>query len=299
MRALWGAIAVSVVAASCGPANQTNGIVGPTGGELCSADQRVCISVPIGALEASVTLRILPTADIPTGAVSDGYEIGPSGTRFLKPATVTFKIDGLFETDSGINWSNEPSINGMRGVDPQTLRVFTKFEDGQWEPLGNEVPALDKVRRTLSGTVGHLSPFVILRVDRLVDGGLPIEIDGGVKDAGVIIIPYFDAGPPDAGKPDAGKPDAGPPDAGPPPDAGKPDAGPPDAGKPDAGPLDAGPPDAGPRDAGPPDAGPPDAGPPDAGPPDAGPPDAGPPDAGFDAGVDAGVDAGADAGDGG
>ena len=271
MRALRGAIAVAVVGASCGPTNQNSSIIGPTGGEVCLPDQRVCIELPPGALERSVTIRIAPTSDVPPGALSDGYEIGPSGTAFLKPAKVTFKIESFFEADSG--------------VDPVLLRLFTKYEGAaDWEALGSPVPPLDRVRRTLSGTVDHLSPFVVLRVDRLSDGGLPIEIDAGIKDAGSIIIPYFDAGVPDAGRPDAGVPDAGRSDA------GVPDAGRPDAGRPDAGRPDAGPPDAGRPDAGPPDAGPPDAGPPDAGPPDAGPPDAGPPDAGVDGG-------GADAGD--
>ncbi|MBS1148980.1 MAG: hypothetical protein H6Q89_678 [Myxococcaceae bacterium] len=298
MRELRAAIAAAVIlAASCGPNNQTITIVGPTGGEVCLDNQRVCIIIPPGALELAIAIKIVPTGDVPAGAYGEGYEIGPTGTEFLKPAKVIFKIDSLFEEDSG--------------VDPLLLRLYTRYEGADWQPLATPVPPLDRVRRTLSGTVDHLSPFVILRADRLPDGGIPIEIDGGTKDAGVIVIPYFDAGRPDAGRPDAGRPDAGTPDAGTPdagtPDAGKPDAGPPDAGPPDAGPPDAGPPDAGPPDAGPPDAGPPDAGPPDAGPPDAGPPDAGPPDAGEpdagppDAGeVDAGdPDAGADAGDGG
>ena len=287
MGSLRGVVAVIVLVASgCGPANQTSGLIGPTGGELCLPDARVCLIVPPGALETSISFRIAPTSDVPAAAFGEGFDIGPSGTEFLKPATVIFKIDALLEADSGISWSGEPTM--ARGVDPQVLRLFTKYQ-GDWEPLKSLVPPLDRVRRTLSGSVEHLSPFVILRADRLTDGGIPIEIDGGRKDAGVIVIPYFDAGPPDAGRPDAGIPDAGRPDAGLPdagptdagkPDAGPPDAGSPDAGKPDAGPPDAGPPDAGPPDAGPPDAGPPDAGPPDAGPPDAGPPDAGPPDAG-------------------
>jgi len=286
MRALRGSIAAAVFAASCGPAGTTSNIVGPTGGEVCITGDRVCILIPPGALDDSKTIFITPTNDVPGGVYLNGYEIGPSGTAFLKPAKVTFKIEELFAEDSG--------------VDPVLLRLYTRYE-GDWEPLGTPVAPLDRVRRTLSGTVEHLSPFVVLRVDRLPDGGEPIEIDGGKKDGGVVIIPYFDAGRPDAGKPDAGKPDSGTPDAGKP-DSGIPDAGMPDAGKPDSGMPDAGPPDAGPPDAGPPDAGPPDAGPPDAGPPDAGPPDAGVDagiDAGVDAGVDAGMDAGADAGDGG
>jgi hypothetical protein len=270
---------------SCGGAG-VEGVVRPTGGEICLADERVCISVPPGALEQEEILRITPASDVPAAALSEGFDISSTSGRkvtFLKPATVRFALELV---DAG-------------GIENENiLRIYTRGE-GDWQPLDDSF--VDRVRGVVLGGTLHLSPFVVLRSDRLPDGGLPIELDGGMRDSGVIVIPPFDAGRPDAGRPDAGTPDAGPPDAGPP-DAGMPDAGPPDAGPPDAGPPDAGPPDAGPPDAGPPDAGEPDAGEPDAGEPDAGEPDAGEPDAGEpDAGEpDAGVDAGEpDAGDGG
>jgi hypothetical protein len=280
----------------CGGA-VVEGEVDPTGGEVCLPDNRVCITVPSGGLADRDVLRLTPGTDSPEGALSPAYDIAPTqakGLTFLKPATVSFALDL-------VDASVVPSES--------LLRLYTR-EGDEWVPLSN--PSIDRVKGRVIGEVSHLSPFVVLRADRLSDGGVPIQLDGGTRDSGVVLPPFDagavrDAGRPDAGPPDAGPRDAGPPDAGPP-DAGPPDAGPPDAGPPDAGPPDAGPPDAGPPDAGPPDAGPPDAGPPDAGPPDAGPPDAGPPDAGeldageMDAGeMDAGeMDAGiADAGDGG
>lgn len=268
-RILAAAVAVGL---SCGGANQAGGVLTPSGGELCLSERKVCLRLDEGAIERQVTFTIAPTTDLPEAALGDGFEIGPSGTTFLKPAHVTFRYDGL------------PNIDDDAGVPSTLLRVYTRDETG-WVPLSD--PQLDRVRGTVGGTVGHLSPFVLLRADRLPDGGLPIEGDAGLmKDGGPIIVPPR----PDAGR-DSGVQDSGTPDAGRK-DGGTPDAGPPDAGPPDAGPPDAGPPDAGPPDAGPPDAGPPDAGPPDAGPADAGPPDAGAPDAGDDAGI-------SDAGDGG
>ena len=184
MRASRGTAVVAVLAASCGSTTQTTSIIGPTGGEVCLANSNVCVLIPPGALDKPVPIRILPTNDVPEGSFGGGYDIGPSGTTFLKPVKVTFKIESLYDEDSG--------------VDPLLLRLFTKV-DNVWEPLATPVPPLDRVRRTLSGTVEHLSPFVILRADRLPDGGMPIEIDGGKKDAGVIVIPYFDAGKRDGG----------------------------------------------------------------------------------------------------
>jgi hypothetical protein len=189
---------------------------------------------------------------VPGGALSPGYDISPTrSTRvtFLKPARVIFSLDL-------VNQDAVPNENLLRlyTIDPNDT-------GGEWRPLANSF--VDRVRNEVSGEVEHLSPFVVLRTDRLPDGGYPYEMDGGVKeDSGVIVIPPIPDAGRDAGRPDAGRLDAGPPDAGV--DAGI------DAGY-DAG-IDAG------YDAG----------------IDAGY-DAGI-DAGHDAGIDAGYDAGFDAG---
>jgi hypothetical protein len=262
MRRLFGVVVVVVVIASwvsCGGAT-ADGVLTPTGGEVCLPDRKVCISVPTAALEDQEVVRIGPSNDKPGGALSDAYDIASASGRpitFLKPATVSFSLDIVTQT----------------GVENQNLlRIYTRDGDGDWQPLDNAF--VDRVRNVVIGETRHLSPFVVLRSDRLPDGGLPIELDGGARDSGVIVVPPFDGGPEDAGF-DAGRPDAGRPDAGVDAgiDAGTPDSGTPDAGTPDAG-FDAG------FDAGTPDAG----------------FDAGTPDAGFDAGVDAGFDAGVDAG---
>lgn len=245
------------------------GGVDPTGGEVCLPDHRVCVSFPTGAIDKSDVIRIEPTSDVPPAALSEGYAISFTRNQtvtFTKPAKVSFSLD-IVRTDGLPNES--------------VLRIYSKQGD-EWLPLDNTF--VDRVRNVVTGETTHFSPFVVLRSDRLPDGGLPIELDGGEKDSGIIYPPYdgsfpMDAGRPDAGRPDAGRPDSGTPDAGQP-DAGRPDSGTPDAGQPDAGQPDAGQPDAGQPDAGQPDAGQPDAGQPDAGQPDAGQPDAGQPDAG-------------------
>lgn len=255
-------LAVLMVAlswASCG-GSSVDGAVGPTGGEVCLPGRKVCINVPTGGLETQEVLRISLGSDAPGGALSDGYDINAVTGRpvaFVKSAKVTFSIELVREG----SLQNE-----------NVLRIYTRERLdggalGEWQPLENSF--VDRVRNEIIGETKHLSPFAVLRTDRLIDGGSTVEIDAGPVDASVIVIPPFDGGRPDAGR-DAGTPDAGRPDSGTP-DAGTPDSGTPDAGRPDAGRPDAGTPDAG-FDAG--------------------------MDAGFDAGVDAGTDAGApDAGD--
>jgi hypothetical protein len=268
---LLAAAVTLLVWAGCGGGAGVQGGVPATGGELCLPDNSVCIEVPSGALAADDVLRIAPSSDQPGGALSPSYDISSTqhaSLVFLKPATVSFALDSV---DADV--PNET-----------LLRVYTREDGGDWVPLDNAI--VDRVQLRIRGDTSHLSPFVVLRADRLPDGGIPIQIDGGPRDSGHIEPPFDASSIYDAGRPDAGTPDAG-----------TPDAGPPDAGPPDAGPVDSGVPDAGPVDSGVPDSGVPDAGVPDAGVPDAGQPDAAVADAGVDAGPD---DAGLpDAGDGG
>ncbi len=287
---------------SCGGAS-TQVLVDPTGGEVCLPSGRVCITIPSGAVDSAVDLRVAPASESPAAVVGEGVDITVVGQKtftFKKPAVITFKTADIAD------------ISDLE----LKLRIYSRTAGADWEPI--DAPRLDRVKKEISGETLHLSPFVLLRTDLLPDGGLPIGTDAGPRDSGmVIIVPPVpdagrdagtrDAGTPDAGTPDAGTPDAGIPDAGSfdagtpdagSPDAGTPDAGTPDAGAPDAGAVDSGTPDAGvidggvdagPGDAGAPDAGPADSGSVDAGAPDAGVNDAGPADAGdTDGGIDAG-----------
>lgn len=275
----------------CGAANE--GTIDGTGGEVCTVDRHVCISVPPLALNTPLDLRISPGDEGPGGNLSPVWDISPrspvdGGVHFQKPAKVSFSLE---------------SVDAAGLPDELLLRLFT-LDQGEWVPLGNQ--AVDRVRGVVSGEVRHLSPFVVVRADRLIDGGMPIQLDGGQIDSGMYLPPFDagslrdagtgrDAGTADAGR-DAGQVDAGSADSGTT-DAGV-DAGTTDAGSPDAGPVDAGA-DAGSADAGQADAGSSDAGG-DAGAPDSGAPDAGSRDSGVeDAGMtDAGADGGAsDAGD--
>lgn len=274
------ALCLAVLWVACG-GSSVSGEVGAAGGEVCLPDRKVCIEVPLGGLETQELVRISPGGDKPPAALSESYDISATSGKkltFLKPAKVTMSMELV---DAAV-------IEAL--PNENLLRIYT--HDGErWVALSSQI--VDRVRGKVTGTTSHLSPFVLLRADLLPDGGLPIEVDAGPIDSGMmIVVPPFDGGRPDSGTPDAGRPDAGTPDA------GTPDAGTPDSGVPDAGVPDAGAPDAGAPDAGTPDSGTPDAGAPDAGEPDAGTPDAGEPDAGSDAGVDAGEpDAGEDAGE--
>jgi hypothetical protein len=64
------------------------GIVGPEGGSVAMSDG-IGITVPPGALDRDVTIRIARSERLREGMLGRGYLFEPEGLKFLKPATVT------------------------------------------------------------------------------------------------------------------------------------------------------------------------------------------------------------------
>ena len=186
---------LSVGFASCG-GSSTQATIPATGGELCTPDRRICLEIPAQAIPETQTFRIFfPSTDRPGAQLSEVWDIeavDKDQFRFLKPAIIRVRLD---------------AVDMTQVRDDTLLRVFTS-RDGNWEVLGNLF--FDRVRNELRGTTSVLSTsalkravsaFTVLRVDRLPDGGIPMETDAGpLPDSGVIVIPPV----PDAGRRDAG-----------------------------------------------------------------------------------------------
>ncbi len=69
--------------------------IGPDGGSLTSADGRLTLEIPEGALDEDTMIRIGPAEDT-TGFYEDlAYELTPHGLQFNTPATLTVEFDEL------------------------------------------------------------------------------------------------------------------------------------------------------------------------------------------------------------
>src|SRR6185436_18401877 len=117
--------------------------VGPSGGAVASSDGNLAVNIPAGALPANVTITTEPAEAPATGAVGTVYEIGPTGTQFAMPVTLTLHYDGA----------------SLGGADESSLRVAT-FAGGAWQLLPGAV--VDKQAKTVSGVTTHLSPYAIV-----------------------------------------------------------------------------------------------------------------------------------------
>lgn len=114
--------------------------IGAAGGTLESADQRVKLVVPPGALASDVALTMTPiTNETPLGL---GYAVRlePDGTTFAVPAKLVFAYEA---------WA--------RSTAPELLVGATQGADNQWTVAG--APALDTAAKTLTVDVPHFSDW--------------------------------------------------------------------------------------------------------------------------------------------
>jgi hypothetical protein len=112
------------------------------------------MTVPSGALPSNTTITIEEIAAPVGGALGKTYEIGPTGTQFVEPVTLSFKYTAA----------------DLAGADPSDLEVATVV-DGAW--VGLTGGSVDATAQLVTGQTTHLSPYGIHAKGRGngVDGG--------------------------------------------------------------------------------------------------------------------------------
>ncbi|MFD1139792.1 hypothetical protein ACFQ4C_01665 [Larkinella insperata] len=157
--------------------------IGPQGGTLTSADQRLTIQVPAGAVETSQPFRIQPIASTGPQALGTGFRLSPHGVTFKKPITIRVnyspaQLDGTvaqalalaYQTDKGV-WR----IAAKGRVDTTTHTVSvetTHFSD--WALLQ---------RAHLNPSIGFVKPGGNMGLEvQLLDGDVTVPL---VEDADV------------------------------------------------------------------------------------------------------------------
>jgi len=128
------------VPASTAPASS---VIGAAGGTVASSDAAMEVSIPAGALSKDVTVTVEVATTSPAGAIGRVYEIGPTGTTFSAPITMTFHYAGL---DLGGHQASE-------------LRVATDVA-GTSQLLAGY--AQDASAQVVSGTTTHFSKYMIV-----------------------------------------------------------------------------------------------------------------------------------------
>lgn len=105
--------------------------IGPEGGRIATADAKVQLVIPAGAVSQATTITVQPITNHAPNGFGPAYRFSPDGLKFKKPATLTFDYSDEMAsaTDADLMkiayqgtdkiWYNMPGVQ----VDPQMKRI--------------------------------------------------------------------------------------------------------------------------------------------------------------------------------
>ncbi|MFC4427148.1 hypothetical protein [Deinococcus navajonensis] len=153
----------------------TRATVGPDGGTVSSADGKLSLQIPPGALTTPTNLTVQPITSTAPHAGGGAYRLGPEGTTFKQPVQLTFRYDEAQESaasafvvatqDARGEWQAHLGTAQDRAANTLTVRT-THFSDWTWaeayrlDPGQATVKVGESVRLTLQRCVGpETAPF--------------------------------------------------------------------------------------------------------------------------------------------
>jgi hypothetical protein len=112
--------------------------IGAAGGTLQSADKRIRLDIPAGALTTDQKITVQPISNHAPGGLKQAYRLSPQGLKLAKPATLTVQY-----ADGDLN-----------GTFAEALGVAYQDEKGYWRATRSL--KLDKTARTVAVPVLQL-----------------------------------------------------------------------------------------------------------------------------------------------
>jgi hypothetical protein len=118
--------------------------IGPEGGVVESADGRLTVDIPEGALDETIEITVEETDDRPEGALGPAYRVLPVGTVFAVPVRVLYNYgaqgmevaddDVVLVVERGDEWSELPDRHvfadeGIVSASALYLSTFCVVED--------------------------------------------------------------------------------------------------------------------------------------------------------------------------
>jgi len=118
--------------------------LGASGGSIASADGRLTLTFPAGALTKDTKIGIEPITNAAPLGVGAAYRLTPDGAKFPQPITVTFSY----------------MPDDLKGSDESALFTGYQSSDGLWHMLGS--PTVDTTLQTVSSLQGHFTDVSLL-----------------------------------------------------------------------------------------------------------------------------------------
>lgn len=117
--------------------------IGAAGGSITSADKRITVTIPAGALAADTAIGVQPIENTDAAGFGMAYRLTPDGQKFAKPVTVAFTY----------------SKDDLDSTYADSMRIAFQDKAGLWEVQKTRV---DKATKTLTITSTHFTDFSAL-----------------------------------------------------------------------------------------------------------------------------------------
>jgi hypothetical protein len=133
-------------------------LIGAAGGQIISADGRIELNFPVGALTSNTTISIQPTANHAPNGTGKAYSLEPSGTKFKKPVRFFFHY-----TDEEAERCH-PELMGFAQQDHKGKWSFVDYDN--WDSTG----------KTLVGSIHHFSAITNLNKLAIYHNSSPLQV---------------------------------------------------------------------------------------------------------------------------
>lgn len=146
--------------------------ISAAGGTLRSADNRLRLSIPAGALAADRQITIQPITNHAHGGKGKAYRLLPDGQTFLKPVKLTFSY-----TDQDLNGTAASAFGGA-----------FQTREGYWRWLGK--PVVNTTAKTVTIATTHFTDFSFVQGLNLRPGVAKVMVNGRIDLAVKDCYPY-------------------------------------------------------------------------------------------------------------
>jgi len=157
------------------PAGQsTHKTIDANGGELLSADGRLRLIIPAGALNTATEINIQPISNQLTGGLGAAYRLTPHGQQFSKPVTIVFNYTAADTAESR----------------PEFLNIAFQDAAGTWQMLTNTT--VNKSQKKLTATITHFSDWGYFKSLTLTPATATVDLGGFLELKVMTTFPRID-----------------------------------------------------------------------------------------------------------
>jgi len=148
--------------------------IGAQGGEFTSADGKLKVIIPAGAVSETINFQVQPITNTADAGVGGGYRLFPHDLNFAKPVILQFNYQALMDSLAS----------------EDVLSIAYQSDDGIWHMVRPH--NLDKVNKTIQTPTTHFSDWVLVTWLKLTPSSAELNTSEELSLSVLNFHPYSD-----------------------------------------------------------------------------------------------------------